>query len=156
MPFRVTGLDPAPFRSLFDLDEAELARRNIVRVFADTPYSAPCRISLQDAEVGEELLLLRYDHQPAASPFRASGPIFVRRSATAAYEGDDLPAALRRRTLSAPAYDAAAMMIEADLVDGAEADRLIEAWFERPEVQVVHLHYAKRGCFAAEVRRRGG
>jgi hypothetical protein len=153
MPFRVTGLDPAPFQPLFDLGEAELARRNIVRVVADQPDSAPCRISLEDAAPGEELLLMPYDHQPAASPFRASGPIFVRRSASAAYESVDLPAALRRRTLSARAYDASAMMIDADLVEGAEADRLIGAWFERPEVAVVHLHYARRGCFAAAVRR---
>lgn len=34
-PFRLAGLDPAPFEPLFLLDDAELDARGIVRRFAD-------------------------------------------------------------------------------------------------------------------------
>ncbi|WP_331716765.1 DUF1203 domain-containing protein [Stenotrophomonas sp. MMGLT7] len=44
----------------------------------------PCRVSLEEARVGEELLLLHHMHQPAHAPYRAAGPIYVRRGAVAA------------------------------------------------------------------------
>jgi hypothetical protein len=30
----------------------------------------PCRVSLVDAEIGESVLLVNYEHLPAASPYR--------------------------------------------------------------------------------------
>lgn len=44
----------------------------------------PCRVSLEEARVGEKLLLLQHMHPPAHSPCRAAGPIYVRRGAVAA------------------------------------------------------------------------
>lgn len=150
MSFRITGLDPAPFHHLFDLDDAALAARQVVRVVADAPHASPCRVTLDDAEPGEELLLLNFEHQPTDSPFRATGPIFVRREATRALDAvDEIPPALKRRTLSARGYDAEGMMLEGELVDGPAAGDLLERWFENPAIETVHLHYAKRGCFAA-------
>ena len=66
--FQLVGLPFEPFAPLFALPEAELKRRNIQRVFADAKPGYPCRVSLVDAEVGEELLLLAFEHQPASSP----------------------------------------------------------------------------------------
>src|SRR5690242_14002938 len=112
MSYRITGLDPAPFRHLFDLDDPALAARNIRRVTADKPHSAPCRVSLDDAEPGEELLLLNFEHQPAGSPFRSAGPIFVRRGSSDAFDAvGEIPPALKRRTLSARGYDRDGMML---------------------------------------------
>ena len=45
------------------------------------------------------------------------------------------------------------MMLEGELVDGEQAATLIERWFARPEIETIHLHYARRGCFAAAVTR---
>ena len=49
------------------------------RMRSDQPVGFPCRVSLEDAPVGEEVLLLPFTHQDSRSPYRASGPIFVRR-----------------------------------------------------------------------------
>lgn len=40
-------------------------------------------------------------------------------------------------------------MIEAELVDGAEAGALVERIFANPKVAYIHAHYARRGCYAA-------
>jgi len=154
MSFRIAGLDPASFRPLFDLDEAALAARNARRAVADAPYAAPCRVSLEDAEPGEELMLLSYEHQPAASPYRSAGPIFVRRAAIEPWDRvGEIPPAIARRPISARGYDRDGLMLDGELVDGADVASLIERWFENPTVDVIHLHYARRGCFAASVVR---
>ncbi len=154
MSFRILGLPAEPFAPLFDLDDEDLLARGVHRFVADEPHSAPCRISLEDAQPGERLLLMAYEHQPAPTPFRASGPIFVREQARAAFDGvDALPPALVRRTLSVRAYDAQAMMVRGQVTSGAEAAALLAAWFEDEAVDEIHLHYAARGCFAARAVR---
>jgi hypothetical protein len=154
MSFRITGIDPAPFRTLFDLDDDALAARQARRFVAVEPRSSPSRVSLDDAEPGEELLLLNFEHQPADSPFRGSGPVFVRRHAAEAFDAiDRIPPALARRTLSARGYDRDGMMLAGELVEGEAAGGLLARWFRDPAIDSVHLHYAARGCFAAKAVR---
>ena len=73
--FEIVGLPAAAFAPLFSLSDAELSRMHARRVLATANPGFPCRVSLSDAEIGDELLLLPYTHQPADSPYRASGPI---------------------------------------------------------------------------------
>lgn len=154
MSYRYIGLPPAPFEPLFTRDDAALAAGNIRRVTADATPGYPCRITLDDAEPGETLLLLNHEHHAADTPYRATGPIFVRESARASFDAIGAPPpALARRTLSLRAYDAAGMMLDADLVEGREADVLLARLFRDPAVAYVHAHYARRGCFAARVER---
>ncbi len=153
MRLRYTGLDAGQFRDLFDLSDAELAARGMVRVTADAKPGFPCRVSLEDAEPGETLLLLPFEHQPVASPYRSSGPIFVREKATAPYDGENLPPVFPGRVLSVRAYDAKGDMVAADLTDGAEAEALFQAMLGREDVAYLHVHNAKRGCYAARVDR---
>lgn len=153
MSFRASGLDPNLFADLHALSDAALAVKGVKRVRVERKPDAPCRISLDDAEIGETVLLLNYDHQPADSPYRQQGPIFVRET-NACFEGCDvIPPALKLRTLSLRGFDADHMMIEADLVDGAEAAQLVERFFANPDVAYIHAHYAKRGCYAARFDR---
>ena len=153
MSFLIAGLDPELFRDLKTLDDAALAERGVQRVRVEERPAAPCRISLDDAEIGESVLLLGYDHQPADTPYRQQGPIFVRETSRR-FEGVDVvPPALARRTLSLRGFDAAHMMIEADLVEGADAAMLVERFFANPDVAYIHAHYARRGCFAATIER---
>ena len=154
MTFRILGLEPEPFAPLFDLDDEALLARNVHRFVADEPHSAPCRVTLDDADPGERLLLMNYQHQPAVSPFRACGPIFVRETARRRFDQPGLvPPALTRRALSVRAYDGQAMMVKGQVAAGAEVGGLLEAWFQDDEVTEIHLHYAARGCFAARVVR---
>jgi hypothetical protein len=153
MSFRVTGLDPDLFADLHALSDATLAAKGVQRVRVEQKPNAPCRISLDDAEIGEFVLLLSFDHQPADTPYRQQGPIFVRETQARFDVIGAIPPALSRRPLSLRGFDAAHMMIEADLVDGAEAAGLIERFFANPQVAYIHAHYAKRGCFAARIDR---
>jgi len=154
MSFRILGLDPEPFAPLFVLDDAALEARRIRRFVAEEPRSSPCRVSLQDAQPGERLLLLNYEHQPAPTPFRASGPIFVREAALAAFDAvDRTPEVFQGRTLSARAYDRFGMMVKGQVTSGEDVAGLLETWFEDGAVEQIHLHYAARGCFAARAVR---
>ena len=76
MNYQLNGLDPALFEPLFDLDEAALASRGMRWMQVDAAIGYPCRISLEDAPVGESVLLLPFTHQDSRSAYRASGPIF--------------------------------------------------------------------------------
>ena len=153
MKFRFQGLSVAAFRPLFALTDDELAARGMRRMIADTKPGFPCRISLEDARLGEHVLLTNYEHQPAHSPYRATGPIFVRESAEAAYDGTEVPPVLRGRLLSLRAYDADGMIVEADVVPGDDVEAALTRLFARDDSAYVHIHNAKRGCYACRVER---
>ncbi len=155
MAFQIRGLSPQPFQPLFALDDAVLASRGIERVIAgDDPTGFPCRVSLAHALPGDELLLLAYEHQPASSPYRASGPIFVRRNVEApALAVAEVPAPVRVRLLSVRAYDARDCIVDAEVVDGSVIEPLIARFFADSDVAYLHIHYARRGCFACRVDR---
>ena len=152
--FRLVGLASEPFAQLFALTEEELAARSIRRVVADRSPGFPCRISLVDAEVGEELLLLPYCHQPADSPYQASGPIFIRNGARQRIaDPSEVPPYVADRLISVRAYDERDFIVDAEVCEGADIATTIRRMFERPEVLYIHLHNAKRGCFSCRVER---
>jgi hypothetical protein len=154
MSFRISGLPVAPFAPLFGLPEAELAKRAIVRHTADQSPGFPCRVSLRDAEPGETLLLLNYEHLAINSPYRSSHAIYVREyAAEANVMVDEVPDVLRRRLLSLRAFDTHGMLLDADVADGQYIERLIEGMLELRGVAYLHVHNAKPGCFAARVDR---
>ena len=155
MDFRMTGLSPEQFRAIFQLDDAELAASGAQRVFADDASPGyPCRVSLAHAAPGEELVLLSFEHQAACSPYRAAGPIFARKSATVAFDAvNTVPEPVRVRLLSVRAYDAGGMIVDAEVVEGRQIESLIERFFRHPAVAYLHLHYARRGCYACRVDR---
>lgn len=135
------------------MSDDQLALSGMQRVIVEAKHVAPCRISLDDAEVGESVILLNYQHQPADTPYHQQGPIFVRETQARAHVRNVIPAALSRRTLSLRGFDATHMMIEADLVEGANAPELVERLLANPKVAYIHAHYARRGCYAALIER---
>ena len=152
--WQLSGLDPARFEPLFALPDDALRQLGAVRRTAVETPGFPCRISLEDAPVGAELLLLPYEHHRAASPYRASGPIFVRRGAVRSeLAPGEVPAYVTRRLISLRAYDAASIMIEASVRDGPEVAAVLDEMFGDPAVAYVHLHNAKRGCFSCAASR---
>jgi len=150
MNFRITALDGADFAPLFALSDAELAARGARRVVADASPGFPCRVSLADAEPGETLILFNHESLAANSPYRACHAVFVREGAEQAEPAPgEVPLMLRRRLLSVRGFDAGAMMVDADVIDGETLGGHLEALFARPEIAFVHIHNAKPGCFAA-------
>lgn len=156
MTYRIEALPLAPFQPLFAMDDAALLAVGARRMIADQPNSAPCRVSLRDAEPGEPLILVNHDHlTEASSPYRAGGPVFVREAAIeAAPLIDAVPDMLCRRLLSARVYNANAMMLDADVVEGADLDARLRQWFADPAVNQVQIHTARRGCYMARAVRQ--
>lgn len=155
MSFTVTGLDPELFAHLFGLPEEDLSARGVIRRAVDAPVGFPCRITLEDAPVGETVLLLNFEHQPADTPFRARHAIYVR-------EGDhaprrtvnEIPPALAVRPhISLRAFDAKGMMRDAAVAPGGDLAPAIESLLAQPEVAYLHAHYAGMGCYAARIDR---
>jgi hypothetical protein len=140
------------FAHLFSLSDAELAARGAVRRIADGE-GYPCRISLTDAEPGQELILTNFEHQPANSPYRASHAIYVRAGEQTYDAVEQVPEQLRRRLLSVRAFDGKGMMVGADVVDGRELEGVIDRLFADQRADYLHVHYAKPGCYAARVDR---
>lgn len=154
MDYRITGLPADPFADLQRATVEELHRRGVERRIVDEPNSAPCRISLQDAAVGEEVLLINFRHQPAVSPYAASGPIFIRRCAAQTFSAINLvPDQQRRRLLSVRAYDARDYIVDAEVAPGTELEALIARFFADPQAMYLHVHNARRGCYACRVDR---
>jgi hypothetical protein len=154
MAFRVVALPIESFRSLLTASVDELRARGARRVVADSKPGYPCRVSLVDAEPGESLLLLPFTHHDVDTPYRASGPIFVREDArTAVLAPDEIPLMLRTRLLSIRAYDAQSMLVGADVVEGRDLGEHIGRFLADAHVQYLHLHNARPGCFNCRVDR---
>jgi hypothetical protein len=153
MTYRIKGLEPAPFAPLFKLDDAQLEARDMARMTADNP-NFPCRVTLRDCELGEEVILLNHVSHDGDNPYRASHAIFVSRLASEAAEYvDAIAPALDRRILSLRAFDSNGMMVEAALAQPGEADAAIRMLFANPAADHIDAHNAIRGCFAARIDR---
>jgi hypothetical protein len=154
MTYRITGIDPAPYRHLFGLPDAELAEQGIVRMTVSEKPSFPCRVSLTDRDIGESVLLLNHVSHDVANPYRATHAIFVtERDERPAEYIDEAPAVFESRVLSLRGFDKDGMMAEAILTQPGEADAGIRRLFEKPEIETIHAHNAARGCFAARIER---
>lgn len=152
MTYRITGLDPTPYRPLFALDVEALRQRGVVRMVADAQPGFPCRVTLDDCAVGGAVLLVNHVSHDAG-PYRASHAIFVSEGADAAEFRDAVPPALDRRVLSLRAFDRDGMMSAAMLAQAGEADDAIRTLLDDPAVDHVDAHNAVRGCFAARIER---
>lgn len=155
MRFQISALPADEFAPLFELDDDQLRARGAKRYVATRTPGFPCRVSLEDAAVGESLVLVSFAHHLVDSPYRASGPIFVRESARQALPGaNEVPEQLRVRLLSVRAYDAHALMVDADTVEGSELESVVERLFSTPHVAYLHVHFAKPGCYACRIDRQ--
>ena len=152
--FRLVGLDATFFAPLFDLDDDALRARGARRRIATAASGFPCRISLQDAAVGEELLLLPFEHLAEDSPYRASGPIYVRRNAQARnLAAGEVPEYVSARQISLRGYSARHLMVDALVCEGAEVGARIDSLFADPKIAYAHLHNARPGCYSCRAER---
>jgi hypothetical protein len=153
MSFQITGLSPDTFAPLFNLPDEELAKHRAKRVTVRGP-GYPERIEMRDAQPGEVLLLVNYEHQPADTPYRAAHAVYVREGATTTYSAiDELPEVMVKRLLSLRAFSNKHMLVEADVVEGSEAIPVIERMLANEKIAYIQAHYAKPGCFAATIQR---
>lgn len=155
MTYRIAGLEPEPFAALFALDDAALAARNARRVTASADRGFPCRVSLEDAREGEELILLHHTSHDVATPYRSAYAIYVRQGAATADYVDRTPPVFEGRPLGLRGFDGEGNLRDARLALPGEADGKIRDLFANPEIAYIHAHNAAHGCFAARVERHG-
>ncbi len=154
MTYRITGIDPSPYRHLYGLTDEELESRGILRMTVTDKPSFPCRVSLTDRDIGESVLLLNHVSHDVANPYRASHAIFITEGAEEAADYvDEVPPLFGPRVLSLRGFDKHGMMAEAILTQPGEADAGIRTLFANPEIETIHAHNATRGCFAAKIQR---
>ncbi|MEJ0072421.1 MAG: DUF1203 domain-containing protein [Pseudomonadota bacterium] len=107
-----------------------MAARGAIRRITDR--AVPCRISLTDAEPGQEVVLVNFEHLAVDNPYRARYAIFVRDGEQTFDSVDQVPEQLRRRTLALRTWDADDMMVGHDVVDGRQIEGSIERLLADP------------------------
>lgn len=154
MTFQIHALPADAFAPLFDLSDEELAMRNAVRMTVESAPGYPCRVSMKDAEIGETVILTNHQHQPANSPYQSSHAVYVTKDAApAALEAGEVPDMIRSRLISLRMFSEADMIVDGDVLDGAELGERLTKAFANDEVAYCHVHFAKHGCFAGKVTR---
>ena len=155
MSFVVSALPVDQFAPLFGLSDEALAERGVVRRTVDARPGFPCRVSLDDPQPGETVLLLNYEHQSADTPFRARHAIYVRETAVTAQPAvGEVPPSLRARdAISLRAFDETGMMIAAEVAPGHDLEPAIARLLDKPRAAYLHAHYAAMGCYAARIDR---
>ena len=154
MRFRITGLSPSPFQSLFGAPDAALKAAGAIRYVATTESQFPDRIEMRDAAPGETVLLVNYEHQPAETPYRARHAIFVREGAVAAFDAiGEIPPAMQTRMLSLRAFDDAGMITGFALAAGEDVAPAITGLLKNPASAYIQAHYAGPGCYAGRIER---
>lgn len=154
MTYRIEGLNREAYAGLIGLTDAQLAKRGARRVTADSRPGFPCRVTLEDAEPGEGLILFNHVSHDVPTPFRSAYAIYVREKAGApACFIDEPPPVFAGRALGLRGFDSEGMLRGALLALPGEADGKIRELFERPEIATIHAHNAAAGCFAAKIVR---
>ncbi|WP_299443309.1 DUF1203 domain-containing protein [uncultured Aquimarina sp.] len=152
--FQIKAINQNLISPLFELSDSELAKQNALRILVDQKPGFPCRVSLEDANIGEEVLLFSYQHHDAASPYKASGPIFARKNAkTSIMKTNEIPTMLTDRLLSVRGYDNDSMMIDAKTIHGLTLFDTIQVLFNNSKIKYLHIHNANPGCYNCQVDR---
>jgi len=152
--FLINALPKDNFLEFLLKDDEELKVSHATWLTVDAEPGYPCRVSLSDAKVGERVLALSFYHHNVNSPYRSSGPIFVREKAQMAIlDINEVPEMLRHRLLSIRAYNSGHLMIGAEVVQGKELESAIDRQFQNMNVEYIHIHNANPGCFNCSVYR---
>jgi len=152
--FLTMALDHNIFTKYFTMSVNELESHDAYLFVADENPCYPCRVSLQDAKVGETVLAIPYEHHPVKGPYKSTGPIFVRKNAkTKLLSVNEIPKMLRHRLLSVRGYSSQSLMIEGDAVVGEGLEAVLTKQFLNSDVEYIHIHNAGPGCFNCEIKK---
>jgi len=154
MSFQIHALSQKNFKHLYSMNEQELKERRALRCKVTENPGTPCRISLEDVLEGESVILTNFVHHDSESPFCASHAIYVRPEAERAMpQSGDVPDMIGSRLISVRGYSSAGFMLDADVTEGVRFADLAERLFNNPEIEYLHIHTAKLGCYLAKATR---
>ena len=152
--FLISGIQQKEIQHLFELDKEAQKARGITKIKVYEKPGFPCRFSLEDANIGEEILAFNYEHHGANSPYRSSGPVFVRlNTVEARLKKNEIPKMLVHRYLSLRTYDEKGMMIHATTLEGKDLEDAIQEIFSNEKASYIHVHNAKPGCYNCQIDR---
>ncbi len=152
--FLIHALNHDDFNHLFSFSDKQLQRINAKKIIVNEHPGYPCRVSLKDALVGETIIALTFTHHDVNSPYRSSGPIFVRNHClTSNLAINEIPDVLNNRLLSLRAYNKKFLMIDALITKGQDVKVSINQLFSDSMVEYIHIHNAKPGCYSCRVER---
>lgn len=152
--FQMKAIDQSAVNHFFALSDEQLEAIDAVRMTVDQELSYPCRVSLQDAKPGEEVILFSFDHLDEKSPFKAKSPVFVRKDAlTAQPKVNEIPLMLRHRLLSVRAFDEKAMIQDSKTVKGSLLEDAMQELLSNEKVAYLQIHNAGHGCYNCHVDR---
>lgn len=152
--FQVNNIKQEDIAHLFQLTDQEREARGIIKVVADESPGYPCRVSLKDAAIGEELWAFNYLHHNVNSPYKASGPIFVRQNAMESnIAQNEVPIMLNHRLLSLRVYNKKAMMIDARTLEGKYLKETIQDVFANINAEYIQVHNSSPGCYNCQINR---
>jgi hypothetical protein len=139
---------------------AETARRAVnagaadhALVTVDAPGSSPCRHCLRWAQPGERVILFPYTAIPFGHPYSETGPVFVHANECQRYSAtNEYPANFRNGRVFR-AYDSNYNIIDAQVMNGSEAEVVIESLFQNPDTAFLDVRSVTHGCFTFRVQR---
>jgi len=151
MQFTFKALDHEIFTPFYGLSDDALREKGIIPYVADGG-GFPCRVTLEDATIGDRVLLLNHVYLETHSPYRGSHAIFVRDGATSKHlPPNEIPEMIFKRPQSLRAFDRDNMMLEAMVAESGQVQDAIEELGHLKNVAYLHLHNAAYGCFMARV-----
>lgn len=151
--FKITAIDE-DFEHLFKMTENQLRQIGAQRMIVDAMPGFPCRVSLEDANLNEEVILLPYAHHKVKTPYQSSGPVFIRQHATRAdLKINEIPSMLNHRLLSLRIYDKYGMMIDAKTIMGNELKKEIKLILKDRNANYIQVHNASPGCYNCQINR---
>lgn len=153
MTYKISGLAADHFAPMFGLDAAALAQHRAERVTATAKPGFPCRISLEDAEPGEELILLHHVSHDVNTPYRSAYAIYVRDGVPPATYVDAIPPVMQGRPMALRGFDSGGRLKAASLALSGDVDQAIRALFAHHDIAYIDAHNAAHGCFAARIER---
>lgn len=152
--FIIKPIEKSMFSEYFNLNDQQLEKFSAKWLIADSKPGFPCRVSLKEAEIGERVLLIPYKYHDVNSPYKASGPIFIREDAVEAKLNiNEIPEILTKRLLSVRAYSEDSIMIHAKTTLGSGLEKIIYNQLTDANVKYLQVHNANPGCFNCTVYR---
>jgi hypothetical protein len=152
--FQIKSLAETEFYEIFRMDNVALEKIGALRMTANKPGKYPCRVTLEDTMMGEEVILLNYQYHKTTSPYRATGPLFIKVNSIASIPAvNEIPTFLNHRYLSLRAYDKDGIMKEALTSEGKDLRTAMTKMFNNSDNSYIHIHNARHGCYLCVAER---
>jgi hypothetical protein len=151
------GCEPTEWKTLETSIKDPFGNTALRPTVVEKDASVPCRVCLEDARIGESVLLFSYGPFDKPAPHQTLGPVYVHATPCTPFRPSArLPEVLRHRLVAFRAYnEEGTELVECDVVEGAALEARIEKVLENPRVHRINVHFARAGCFACSIERSG-